>query len=179
MKILWGITPVLIVVTCACLLVSSASALDLPGPAPGKAQARLDAESMVLENTVISRTWSVRDGQLRPYVVRDRLNGGRLTRLNGESFFLVFDWFAVKASDLSIVGEPEVVDLKPDLKASRLAERFGGKALKVKLHSEEHSLYVNWRAELRDGSNYVREVVWLRSTRGPAHLVSVALNGFD
>ena len=41
-------------------------ALEFPGPAPGDAQGKIDRGELVLENEVLSCTWSVSGGRLKP-----------------------------------------------------------------------------------------------------------------
>lgn len=55
-------------------------------------------------------------------------------------------------------GEPRIVSLVGDPKGVRLADRISGKAIEYKLVNGD-GLRATWRAELRDGSNYIRRSV--------------------
>lgn len=134
------------------------SQLQFPGPAPGKGQARIRQNELVLENNVLSCNWSVSDGQLTPKRVMDKLSASTLDLSETGCFQLVLDGGRiVKASDLRIIGKPEIRNLEPNPESCRLAERFAGKEISVMLASPDGNLNVNWTAILRDGSNCVRQ----------------------
>jgi len=136
--------------------------LEFPGPAPGDAQGKVSKSELILENNVLSCTWDVSQGRLRPKHVTDKKSGMRSIPYSPEAecFQLVVDdGPTVKASDLKIVGAPELTNLQPNRKSCRLAEQFGGKQIRVILASPDDNLTVEWRAILRDGSNYVRQEI--------------------
>jgi hypothetical protein len=134
------------------------SHLDFPGLAPGPAKCKINRNLLVLENNVIRYTWGKDNGQLKPESVMDKLSVTRLQFRDAECFQLILDdGLRVKASDLKIVGEVVVKDIKPDGKSCRLAEQLGGKQITAVLTSSDNNLNVEWRAILRDGSNYVRQ----------------------
>jgi hypothetical protein len=59
-------------------------------------------------------------------------------------------------------GAPKIVRLEADAKATGAA-RYGGYAIEVPLVEKQKGIHVAWRAELRDGSHYVRQSFSLRS----------------
>jgi hypothetical protein len=67
------------------------------------------------------------------------------------------------------------LDVKPDDGSRRLADRFAGRTIVVDLISPDGKLKVQWRAVLRDGANYVRQFVLLKSREEPIELRDVAL----
>ena len=136
--------------------------LEFPGPAPGIAQGVVNRSELVLENKVLACTWGVSEGRLKPKCVTDKLSASMLELQKAECFQVVLeDGQIVKLSDLTIVGKPKLKNLQPKRKSCRLAERFGGKKITVKLTSSDKNLKVEWLAILRDGSNYVRQQVHL------------------
>jgi hypothetical protein len=74
---------------------------------------------------------------------------------------LLADGQTLKASDLKIVRGPDLDTLRPAPKAQRLGARNGGKQVRVTLATVDDNLTIQWRAELRDGSNYIRQYVSL------------------
>ena len=109
----------------------SAWGLEFPGPEPGEAKAKIDAASLVLENRVLSFTWLTSGGQLRPATVTDKLSGVTLPLERTECFQIVLAQTPlpgqrlVKASELKIVGQPQLEALKPNERRARLSERNG------------------------------------------------------
>ena len=50
--------------------------IDFAGPPPGKAEiTKSDAQTIGLQNSVLSASWSFRDGQLRPASLRNGITG--------------------------------------------------------------------------------------------------------
>jgi hypothetical protein len=134
------------------------SHLDFPGPAPGSAKCTINRDLLVLENNVLMCTWGTDNGKLHPVSVLDKLSSVRLQLPDADCFQLILDGgLKVKASDLKIAGEAFVENIKPNGKSCRLAEQFGGKQITAVLTSSDNYLNVEWRAILRDGSNYIRQ----------------------
>jgi len=144
--------------------------LEFPGPAPGDGQGRISRSELVLENKVLACTWDISEGRLKPKHVMDKLSATTLQLRESECFQLILDGGrVVRASDLKIVGKPNLKNLEPNRKSFRLAEsgfRRSGQQITVILTSSslgvltnDNNLKVQWRAILRDGSNYVRQQV--------------------
>jgi hypothetical protein len=168
-----------VVVLVALLLISHALAelpFEFPGPAPGDAEGRVSRDGLVLENNVIACAWSVTDGQLKPKTVTDKLSATTLQIQNAECFQFISDnGKTVSSSDLKIVGKPELKNLEPKPKSSRLAERFGGKQIIAVLASSDDNLKVEWCAILRDGSNYVRQEVRVSTEKEAIEIKEIVL----
>ncbi len=136
--------------------------LEFPGPAPGDAQGRVYKDELILQNRLISCAWSVSEGRLKPRYVRNKLTSNTIRMQDAQCFLFVLEGGQVtKASDLKIVGKPKFESLEPNSESCRLAKQFGGKQISVKLASSNNNLEVEWRAILRDGSNYVRQEIIL------------------
>ena len=145
-----------------------AGQFQFPGPELGEGRGKADSTEIVLENEVLSCTWSISQGRLKPESVTDKsavrlagkLSEATLELQETECFQLILDGGQiVKASDLRIVGKPDIRNLEPKPKACRLAERFAGKQITLTLISPDENLKVEWRGILRDGSNYVRQEI--------------------
>ncbi len=156
-------------------------ALDFPGRAPGRAVARVAQDALTLENEAISFTWSVSQGRLSPSKAVNKLSGTAIEFVAADCFRVLVDESpspgarVYGAADLRVVGKPEVADLKPNAAAPRRAEQLGGKQLVVNLTATQGDLQVQWRAVLRDGSNYVRQTIRLSVKSLPAALKEVVL----
>jgi len=82
--------------------------------------------------------------------------------------------FDLPASAFRLVGQPRAVKIEPDATGARLAERLGGVAIEADLTSDRGPR-ARWRAELRDGSNYVRQTLELSAPAGEQALYGVEL----
>ncbi|HIJ51794.1 MAG TPA: enterotoxin [Planctomycetes bacterium] len=178
-----SIGTVVLVVSLLSTYVWAESALEFPGPAPGDGQGRISSGQLFLQNKVLECSWDIREAQLKPRYVTDKLSATTLRLRNAECFQLILkSGRTVKASELKIVGKPTLKNLEPNRKSSRLAEsgfRRSGKLITAKLTSSDDNLNVEWRAILRDGSNYVRRQVVLTTKNKPINIKEIVLLDLD
>ena len=150
--------------------------LEFPGPAPGPAKAKVNQSSLVLENNVLVCTWSIQQGQLKPDCVTDNLLGASLPLQQAECFQIVLsNGNIIKASDMKIYDGPVLKKLRPKYNLPRVAEQFAGNQITIKLVSADGNLEAQWRAVLRDGSNYIRQQVTLRAKNEPISMKEIVL----
>jgi hypothetical protein len=118
---------------------------------------------LTLDNGLVQGRWSIADGVLRAISISDRASGQSLP-LSADVCALVFrDGTTLGATALRVTGGPSVSLLAGDPRAARLAARLPGRALTAELTDPDGRFRVTWRAELRDGSRYVRQEVTLRA----------------
>ena len=139
--------------------VKSQSPVEYPGPAPGEAKAVAQDGEILLHNDVVECKWMIEDGHLVPVSVWNR-SLPALGVQGSECFELRLGGGRIlKASDFKIVRDPWIDSLRPKPNARRLAERESGKQVHIVMAAPDDSLTIDWRVELRDGSNYVRQYV--------------------
>jgi len=153
--------------------------VEFPGPDPGAGQCRMDGGRVVLENAVLICRWDISGGRLKPDRLVDKLAGAAIDAGEGECFKLILDNGRiirfVKASDLKILGKPQMKNIEPEPKSCRLGEQCAGKEILVTLGLPNENLEVRWRATLRDGSNYVRQEITLTAKNNPIDIKEIAL----
>lgn len=156
-------------------------ALEFPGPPPGPALAQSDDKGVALENGVLRLAWRISDGSLRPASIVDKIAGKTLTAGQAECFQLALaktplpGTRLLRASDLRVAGKAEIQTIAADTGSLRLGERQAGKAIVVRLVSADGRVEVDWQAELRDGSNYVRQTIGCRAKQGELELAEVVV----
>jgi len=149
--------------------------VEYPGPAPGVAKASVQDGEIVLSNDALECKWSVAEGKLRPISITNKHSGAAVPLHESECFQLLLpNAQALKASDLRIVRGPDLESLPPDSKALRLGARNAGKHVRAILAAPD-DLLIQWRVELRDGSNYVRQYVSLASKKTDVSLREIVL----
>ena len=128
---------------------------------PGIAIGSINSNKLILENNVLKAGWEIVDGELKYSNLNNKLeiNSLDLTLL---PIFIIDD---LTSSDFIVQGEPVVVDLKPSSELPRASMNMRGKQLAVNLFCENKGLKVLWQAELRDGSNYVRQRLEISTIR--------------
>ncbi len=150
--------------------------LDFPGSTPGDAQGKMTESELLLGNDLLTCAWSISEERVRPRRTVDEQSGSELDLTDCECFQLVLsDGRTLKASDLKIVGKPEIRSVAPQPASCRLAERFGGKRIAVNLSSADGKLAARWSAILRDGSNYVRQEVAFAAKGRPVEINEIVM----
>ena len=69
----------------------------------------------------------------------------------------------LKASEMKTTYE--LKELAPNARAVKRSEQLPGKALSATFRAPDGCLVVNWQAELRDGSHYVRQIFTIKALR--------------
>ena len=140
------------------------AAVEFPGPRPGKAQAAIEGGRLRLANQVLAAEWTA-GKTLGLSEFANRLSDARVSGAGQELFEIEAPPLVLKASEFEIAEPPRIVELHPNAKAARVAERIPGRAIAVTLKHAASGARVEWRAELRDDSHYVRQALVLY---GPA-----------
>jgi len=176
-KKFWFISAAILAASLFTTGARAESRLEFPGPAPGDAQYIMLDEELILQNKLIWCIWSMPEGGgLKPQYVRNKLTKRTIQMRDTQCFQIILEGGQViKASDLKIVGWPKLENLEPNSESCRLAERFGGKQIYVKLASSNNNLEVEWRAILRDGSNYVRQEITLTAINKSIKIKEIVL----
>ena len=139
--------------------------IPYPGEAPGKAMIKkLNDSHIVLENNVI-RMELVNDGKnINLQGLNDKRTHEELKPSSSVLFELILqDSTVITSDDFRTVNSPVVSDLKGNSKAIVYAERLAGKKYSADLENKEKGISVIWEADLRDGSNYVRQIFKFKS----------------
>jgi hypothetical protein len=144
----------------------------------GTAHASVGGGTIVLANNTVSGTWTIDNNRLTGVAFEDRENGRKIA-LPANAFVLALGERVLNASDMKVAGPPKVEQLKPNRGASRMVERLPGQQVTVVLENAEPALRVTWNAIVRDGSNYLRQVVSIQATGADVPISDVRLLDFD
>ncbi len=170
--------PLAAVLIMMAALAAPAAALDFPGPDPGAASARLEGGRLVLENAAIAVAWTVADGNFRLDRVEDRI-GGKEFKLGSEAFaVLLADGSRLAASSFRQAAKPELVRLEADKNSTKLSAREAGWQAVVRLALPDGRFHADWKATLRDRSNYVRSELALSSRQSATGLAGAIVLEF-
>jgi hypothetical protein len=145
----------------------------------------LAADAISLSNGLVTATWTTRDRVLRAHQITD--TGARASLALPERAFeiVLADGSTLASTDMRITGVPRMESIAPRagrganadmvFTGARAADGIPGKRLTVTLEDPRKRLRAIWRAELRDGSRYVRQEVTLQPQGGPLPLKEIAL----
>ncbi|NLY03132.1 MAG: enterotoxin [Rhodopirellula sp.] len=149
-----------------------AAAIEFPHARPGPAQARVDGETIVLENTALSAKWSI---------VSDRLQFSHLVNhlesqtISGTGPLVLATLTDGREISLHLAGKPRAERIAARPEAGRLAERFAVWQVTAPLVSSDGSLTAEWEASLRDDSNAVRQQITLRAATAAVPIRDLAI----
>ena len=130
---------------------------------------------LVLDNGLVSAAWTVADGVLRAREIVDERTGQRLP-LAPQAFLLTLgDGTRLDSTQLRMVGSPASDAIATVPKSARLAERYPGRRLTITLEDAERRVRAVWRAELREGSTYLRQEVTLHALGAPLPVREIGL----
>jgi hypothetical protein len=142
----------------AGVLVQGIPAATFLDREPGAARIRQTAAAWTLENDLLAASWVAGDNTLRLAGFEDRETGQRWELADAELFRVWLTGGAEKAgSRFGLLSGPVVSPCVPRIDSPRLAERKPGWQVSAVLRDTDLNLEVHWRAELRDGANYVRQ----------------------
>lgn len=149
------------IVLCAftAAAAASAAAQDMnPGPARDHAA----GSSYSLGNRVIGASWSISHKTLGGILITDKMHHVTVS-LPVPFALLLKDGKTYNSTSLSEIAEPHFSKLTPHLNASRYSDHLTGEEFKVSLTDKTGDLKVDWTIVLRDGSNYVRQLVTIKA----------------
>ena len=131
--------------------------------------------TFAVENEIIAGRWSTEGGVLRVRELVDRRSGARLAVPEHAFAITLGDGTRLGSAGLRIAGAPVEESVAPRADASRLAERLPGRRITVVLEDTARRVQATWRAELREGSHYLRQEVTLRALGSPLPVREIAL----
>jgi len=133
---------------------------------------KVSAGTVQLQNDRVLATWNTHGNMLWPGTLEDRQTKQKI-EMQGELFCIVLaDGAFVHAADFQLVGPVQTLPLPVNPGASRFSERLPGQQLTAELVSADGKLRVTWRAVLRDGSRYVRQILSFQAVQS-----AVPVNG--
>lgn len=126
----------------------------------------LGGTELDLANPDLRATWTLENDRLRPGRLEDR-RAGTAQALGADLFSVeLTDGTVLRSSDFRIAGAPIAGRMRPSARASRYAERLPGREIRATLIAPGGHLRAVWRAELHDGSRYLRQEMSFEAVGG-------------
>ncbi len=147
----------LVVITAGNCLIAQ---IPYPGAYPGQAMIKtLAGGRVVLENNLIRMEFSNDGKKINIRAFDDKETREKLINGNAEIFELMLqDSSVITSNDFQLVNTPVVLNIQGDPSVATYADRLPGKKYSAVLENKSLGITVNWEADLRDGSNYVRQI---------------------
>lgn len=165
--------PAIAMAACSCVCLQDAVAsVTYPGTSPGAPAAHREGDVYTLGNNVLSASWKVSGNSLVPLGIVNRERPSRMEGPAGEQAPELFrlstekDAYNLPSSRFVLEGPPSISVQKGHAASPRLGDRFEGAILSAVFRDKESGLTVHWKAELREGSSYVKETYRIEASKG-------------
>ena len=146
---------------CAIFTIKYATAqVFYPGDLPGKAMIKKSAVNQTaLENNVINIMFKNNGGKISIQRFENKKTHEQLNFTSAPLFELTLqDGSMVTSNQFALDDNPVGSDITADNHAIIHANRFAGKKYKADFVNKKLGLKVRWEADLRDSSNYIRQI---------------------
>ena len=146
--------------------------VEYPGQAPGAAWVEA---GKTLGNDILTAEFSQKGSSI-VFGGLKTADGQEVAKAGTELFIITLaNGYVMRASEMNATPL-KMVELKADEDHPRLAQHFNGKALTSTFTSQDETVKVEWRAVLRDGSQYLRQELALSTTESVTFRSIVAMN---
>jgi hypothetical protein len=164
----------LIIAICSLSIVASAIAFAQNPQDAGKAQTSQTGHTYTLGNRVIQARWTVSGQSLGVVTFTDKLHQATVS-LPAPFALLMKDGTIDSPANLKETAEPHFSPLTSQPDASRYSDRLPGEKFEIALADQAGDLNVTWTIVLRDGSNYIRQLVTIAALGKDAPISRVRL----
>lgn len=146
-----------------------------PGTDPGKSLAVSDGSKASLSNKVLGMHISVDKNRLKIRSFEDLQSSTKFSPESAPVFeILLKDGRKLTSDSFVLKGKLTAENAEVKNGSSVLAERTGGMKIEAFLTDKKSGISLQWEAELRDGSNYVRQIFRFR-TRNESEISQLTL----
>lgn len=146
----------------ACLITIrlSVAQIPYPGGSPGEAKVKiLPDNSVILENNVIKMKFGNNGKGIKIEGFEDKKTHELLEIGKTTLFDLTLaDNSILTSDDFTLQSSPEALNITADPNSKTYAERLSCKRYKAIFENKKLGLVVRWEADLRDATNYVRQI---------------------
>ncbi len=147
-----------------------------PGTYPGIAEGKATGKQMELSNNAIVAEWSVENNSVVLAKLTDKYDG-RTLDLSGITLFAIEmeDGSRLTSQDFRLTAPPSMEVLASSDSLPTRSLSFPGKELSASMLSADRNVRVQWKAQLRDGSNYIRQNIAIAVLEKPVKIRKVFL----
>ncbi len=133
--------------------------IPYPGNTPGQATIKQNGDYTVLENNVLSMRFENDGKGIHIREFKDK-ESNELVELDNIPLFeiVLLGNHVLSSDDFVSASVPVILEINGDPDSQVYACRVTGKKYSADLENRKEGLFLHWEAEIRDGSNYVRQI---------------------
>jgi len=161
------------------IAASLACAVEYPSTTqPGPAKVRTEGDEISLENSVLRLVISETEGKLKLARFCNLHTGEILSNAPGEFFYVTAGRNKKTYACSQLIKERKcrIARIKAKPQNRTAARRFPGVKVQAELRAPDKTFAVKWSAELRDGSNYIRQFLEILPTNDSIEIASIQFN---
>jgi hypothetical protein len=147
-----------------------------PGTYPGTASGSVSSGLISLGNDAVTAEWVYSGSSVSLKKLTNKYDG-KVLDMSSITLFAIEtdDGRRFTNMDLNLKSAPELVQIAATDTLPTEALRFAGKEIHAQLESSDRNIRVNWKAQLRNGSNYVRQNINVSVLNSPVRVKKVIL----
>ena len=145
-----------------------------PGEFPNQPEAVVNSKKIILSNKAIDAHWDWQNNVISLEKVLNKYDGEIVDLSEIELFAIEFEnGEKLTNNDFYIQGEPVINDVVITDSLPTAALRFAGKEVSAELIEKGGNIVINWKAQLRDGSNYIRQNIEVEVVAEPVEISKI------
>jgi hypothetical protein len=168
--------PILLIFIClilACAIQRSPEPF-FPGEYPGKVSGRITSNGLILSNKALIAEWRIADSSVHLVNVTNYYDGQTVNLENVILFAIDLDGGKRLTNlDFKLKSKPAVSGLEAADSVPAKALQFPGMELSASMVSDDKNIELLWKAQLRNGSNYIRQNIQLTAVNQPVKISKV------
>ncbi len=145
-----------------------------PGAYPAEAEGYVSGNRLSLANQAIEVEWSIGNNTIQLTQLTNKYDNQTVDLSNITLFAIELgNGQQLTNHDFFIQNRPIVSDIASTDSLPTAALRFAGKEISALLSEKNGNITVKWTAQLRDGSNYIRQNIEIKTVRKPVKIKQV------
>ncbi len=145
-----------------------------PAKYPGKPNAIIDTKKITLSNEALFVEWELQHGVINLKTFINKYDNQTVDLSETILFSIELEnGQRLTNHDFRIQNEPIIVDILATDSLPTAALRFAGKEVSALLIEKDGNIAIQWKAQLRDGSNYIRQNIEIKVVTEPVKISRV------
>ena len=131
---------------------------------PGSPHIIVDAKKIVISNEALHAEWDLQHGNISLITISNKYDNTTVSLKDIVLFSIELgNGELLTNNDFYIQNKPLIVDILATDSLPTAALRFAGKEVSALLIEKNGNIAIQWKAQLRDGSNYIRQNIEIKA----------------
>jgi hypothetical protein len=172
---IYSVITLLGLVICHYSCKVSSDDCDLfPGIYPGEPIIKITQETIILANEALYAQWKIQNNSITLHKLINKYDNQSIELREVVLFAIETDDGKIFTNyDFNLEGELKLNHLEASDSLPTMALKYKGEEVKGRLVSNDQSLMVDWSAQLREGSNYIRQNIKVKVKSDPVKVRKV------